>query len=1001
MKQLSLVLLLVLGSAVSLVAQRTIQGTITDDAGEPLIGATVLVKGTSSGTVTDIDGQYSLNVPVGANSLVYSYTGYVTQEVAIGASNVMDVTMEPDVAQLDEVIVTGFGTQSRRLSTSSVASVDNKAFENVSVQSFDNALAGRLPGVSVQSNSGTLGSQSQIRVRGVGSIGASNQPIFVVDGLIINDNVDGFNLGGPGTNPLININPDDIASIDVLKDAAATSIYGARGANGVIVITTKAGSYNQKPQVNLGYYTGFSDPTNQYDLLNGQQYAELWNRAADAVGSDLKYPDPASEPSTDWLEEVSRTGTVNNVTAGVSGGTQTAKYFFGGTFRDENGWIESTNLKRYSFRANIEQQLSDKWLAGINLNPSRTVNLRQNEDNNVASPQTYAALFFPNVAARDEDGNVLGGIQPTSIGLTQFAGTPLGNIVGQDINLTTNQILGRLYTEFRPMNKLKLRTEFSGQLQEVVDNVKQSSQTTDGFGAGGTGDAANSNALAWNWNSFATYTDAIGRHNFDATLGFSLQREEQSSFSVFGNNFADDRLITLDNAAEITGGGGNRTEANFVGYLGRINYNFDNKYLLTLSGRYDGSSRFGENNRYGFFPGVSAGWVISEEPFMQNSSFFDFLKVRGSWGLSGNAEIGNFAARGLVGFGRDYNFIPGFRNNQLQNSDLEWEKAETVDFGVDFGFLDNRVRGSVVYYIKDTRDLILNAPLPATIGIDNAGLQQNIGEMRNQGFEFNVDLDIVRSSAPKGFNFTLGFNGATLNNEVLRLVDNDGDGEDDDIVNGRNLIRTGETVGSWYTMEYAGVDPANGDALFRDSEGNVSNAYPAGTERQIFGNPLPDFSGGITTTFTFAGFDLNAFFNFATGHQLYLSEGRFYGINMGSVWNQSVDQLNAWTPENTDTDIPEARLLTTNGSQHSTRYLDDADFIRLKNVQLGYTFPAFGKNNTSVRVFAAGQNLLTWTDFAGLDPEANGDNQDSVYSGDLFFSRPQSRTITFGVNLDF
>lgn len=997
MKRLSLVLAMIMASALSIWAQRTVTGKVVDDSNSPLIGATVLAKGTSSGTVTDIDGNYSLNVPENANVLVFSYTGFETQEITIGASNVVDVTLKLDVAQLSEVVVTGYGSQSRARVTSSIASVDSKAFENVSVQSFEGALQGRLPGVTITGNSGTLGAQQAIRVRGVGSINASNQPLFVVDGLILNDAVDSqFNLGGPGTNPLLNINPNDIESVDVLKDAAAAAIYGSRGANGVILITTKSGKYNQKPSVNIGYYAGWSEATEQYDLLTGQEYAELWNRTRTYRNSPAReFYDVASQPNTDWIDLVSQQGNVQETNAGVSGGTQTTKFFFGGTYRDENGWIKSTNLKRYSFRANIEQQLGDKWLAGIQLNPTRTVNTRQNEDNNVASPQTYAVLFFPNVAAYDDNGEVVGNIAPTSIGRTQFAGTPLGNIVGQDITATTTQILTNTYLEYRPITKLKLRTEFGAQFQQVEDLLKQASYTTDGFGADGSADAANAQVINYSWNNLATYTDFIGRSEFDFTLGFTVNREQTSTQFVTGNTFADDRLKTLASAAEITGGTGTKNDVTFVGFLGRLNYAFDGKYLLSASARVDGSSRFGADSRYGFFPAVSAGWILSEEPFLQNNSAINFLKIRGSYGLAGNAGIGNFDARGLIGFGNDYNAIPGFMFDRLENPNLEWEKSETIDFGAEFGLFNNRFRGSLLYYIRNTRDLLLDVPIPWTTGIVNATLTQNAGEVRNQGLEFLADVDILTGP----FQWTLGVNGATVANEVLKLVDNNADGEDDDITGTTTLIRTGEPIGSWYLVEYAGVDPNNGDALFRDLEGGVSSAYST-ANRKVSGNAIPDFSGGFTNTFRYKGFDLSVFFQFAMGHQLYLSEGRFYATNMASVYNQRKDQLNAWTPENPNTNIPQARG-TTNGSQHSTRYLSDADYLRLKNAQLGYTFNNIGKNNARIRIFAAGQNLLTFTDFEGLDPEASGQADGGAIQGSLFFSRPQSRTVTFGVNFGF
>jgi len=799
MKKLSLVFMLVLTSIATLVAQRTISGQVTDEDGLALIGATVLVKNTSIGTVTDAEGNYSVEVSEDATALVFSYTGYATREVEIGASNIINVTLEESAAQLQEVVVTGYGQQSRRLSTFNAATVDTKAFENIPVQSFEQALQGRLPGVSITGNSGTLGAQQAIRIRGTGSITASNQPLFVVDGQIINsDTESGFALGGPGDNPLLNINPNDIERVDVLKDAAATALYGARGSNGVIVITTRSGAYNQKPRVNVTYQAGWAAPTEQFDLLTGPQYAELWNQAAENAGFDPNnpdqagffYDDPASEPNADWLDQVYRDRAFSQETsASVSGGDQTTKYFFGATWRDDNGTVKTTNLQRYNFRANVEKQVNDKLTAGIKLNPSQTINNRQNEDNNVASPQTYSVLFFPNIDPFDENGEVRGGIVGTSNGFTQFAGTPLANLVGQDITTKRTQILAKPYIVFRPVDNLSLRTEFNTQFLQIEDLLKQGSMTTDGFAVDGAADGVNTQILNWTWKSVANYTNNFGNHSLDATSAFEMQRDEFSQIDVSGNTFADDRLKTLDAAAEITSGGGFRTEANFVRFINTVNYSFKNKYLLSASFVAEGSSRFGENSRYGFFPAVSAGWVLTEEPWL-NIEAVNFLKVRGSWGEVGNAQFGNFDARGLIGFGNDYGPNPGFVFTQLANDNLEWERAQTVDFGIEFEMLNSRLNGSVTYFIKDSKDLLLEVPLPRTIGITDNTILQNAGEIRNQGLEFQVGYDIFDGP----FRWTLGFNGATLDNEVRELVDNNNDGEGDDITGTTTLIREGETV---------------------------------------------------------------------------------------------------------------------------------------------------------------------------------------------------------------
>ncbi len=1003
MKKLSLVLMLALFSLSFAFGQRTITGQVTDEEGEPLIGASILALGTSSGTVTDIDGNFQLQISDEVTALVFSYTGFASQEIPITASDIVNVALAPTSSQLTEIVVTGYGETSRLKNTTAISSVGKEAFENIPVQSFEQALQGRLAGVNVTGSSGTLGAAQVIRIRGTGSINADNQPLYVVDGLILNaDGQSQNNLGADGTNPLVNLDPNEIESIDVLKDAAAQALYGARGSNGVILINTKKGQFNQKPRVSVNYYGGWSEPSDQFELLTGPEYARLWNQAALNAGlapdDPLIYTDPDNEPTTDWFDEVTNDRAfLQEVSANVSGGDQNTKFYFGGSFRDEDGWVKTTNLQRYSFRANVDQLIGKYVRAGIQLNPTRTVNRRQNEDNNVASPQTYSALFFPNVEARDENGAVLGGVQRTSNGSVQFAGTPLINLVDQNISTTTTQVLTNAYLEVRPIDQIRIRTELGGQFVQVEDLTRAGALTTDGFGADGTGSAANRQILNWRWKNLATYTNTFGDHDFSGTVGFEMQREERNDFSVSGNTFADDRLQTLNSAAEITGGGGVGTEVNFVGVLFLADYAFRNKYLLRASFRIDGSSRFGVNNRYGYFPAVSAGWIITGEDWVDNSGFLNFLKLRGSWGLTGNAGIGNFDSRGLIGFGRDYNFVPGFASIQLENADLEWEKGETIDFGVEFELWNNRVRGSASYFIRNTRDLLLDVPLPLTIGIEQASITSNAGAIRNQGFEFDLNVDVI---ANENVTWTIGINGATLKNEVTELVDTDGDGESDDIVGGTSIIRVGEPVRSFYLVPYAGVDPGNGDALFVGADGEtIVNSTPSDA-RRVLGNPLPDFSGGITSTLRLYGFDVSVFFQYATGHQLYRSEARFTDNNFSNDWNQLREAaFNSWTPENPNTDIPEARLFQNNGNQNSGRWISDADFLRLKNLQVGYTTPRIGNSDMRLRFFFSGQNLWLVSAYDGLDPEATGSGANSPFQGSIFFSRPQSRTFTFGVNL--
>jgi TonB-dependent starch-binding outer membrane protein SusC len=436
-----------------------------------------------------------------------------------------------------------------------------------------------------------------------------------------------------------------------------------------------------------------------------------------------------------------------------------------------------------------------------------------------------------------------------------------------------------------------------------------------------------------------------------------------------------------------------RSEAAFAGYLARLNYSFQNKYLLTLAARYDGSSRFGVENRYGFFPALSAGWIVSEEKFFTLPGI-DFLKIRSSLGLTGNAGIGDFAARGLVDFSSEYSGEPGFVIQAIENEVLGWEKNLQWDAGLEFSLWKGRVSGSIEYFIKNTKDLLMEKPVPATNGI--SVLTSNVGQVRNQGLEFDLYLDILKGD----FNWRLDLNGATLKNEVLQLADQDGDGEDDDIIQyGRMLFRPGESIGSFFMVEYAGVDPNTGDALFYDLDGNTVVNDAPDSNRKITGNSIPVFTGGFASSFEYKNFDLSAFFQFKTGHKIYM-EDKNQEWNMTWGDNENRSQLNHWAPTNENTDVPQPRLYQVNGTQHSTRYLADGSFLRLQNLTFGYTFKNTGAKSASLRVFAAAQNLLTFTKFRGLDPDSEFRSPESAALGTVRYNLPTARTYTFGFNAE-
>jgi TonB-linked SusC/RagA family outer membrane protein len=964
---------------------------VTNPGGEPLPGVSITATGTTAGVATDTYGAFRIDVPPSTDSLTFSYTGYATQRLPVRRGAPLRVVLRPVTYGLSEVVVVGFGEKNRRTLTGAVAAVDRRAFENVSVPTWEQALQGRLPGVSITPASGGLDAAASIRIRGVGSISAGNQPLIVIDGIVLSGQ-GGIESLGYQTNPFIALNPEDIASVEVLKDAAAGAVYGARAANGVILITTKSGRYGAAPRVNLNYYGGFSEITQRYDLLTGPEYATLWNEAArNSNITEGLYADPAEEPTTDWQSLLLRRGFVQQAQASVSGGTENSRFYLSGTFRDENGYLITTNLKRYSVRANFEQRLGKRWTAGISLAPTRVVDERVGNQFR-GSPFGWASWYFPNVSAFHEGGQPIRTPLSTSNGSGGFPGNPLLTAVDQEATVTTQQLLARGHVTFVPLPGLRLRTEVATETSQENEWRYAGPATFFGFGVG-SGSVEKQSLASFQWTNQVDWSPGLPTgHNLDITAGTQLVQTRFDEDYISGSDFPNDEVRYLTSTAQIDYFESGHTRSAFLGYFGRADYQWRGRYLLGLSARYDGSSRFGTDRRFGFFPAISAGWIVSEEA-LWSSSLISFLKLRASYGLTGNAEIGDFTVRGLVTTNNDYLGQPGYVIQSLENRRLGWEKSRQGNVGLDFAFGAGRFRGSVDYFVRDTRDLLLEVPAPATNGV--SVVLDNVGAVRNSGVEFTLSADLLRGP----LQWSVNLNGGTVRNRVLELADRDAEGGSDDIVlNNLNLFRPGQPAGAFYLVRYAGVDPANGDALFYDSEGNQTAEYST-DYRQVVGSPIPRFSGGLTQNFRYRNVELTVFLQGKTGHQRFLWHELLIADNMTEGANQLRTQLAAWRPDNPDTDVPQARLDDPNGNQISTRYLYDADFLRLQNLQLAYTFPALGQRAIRLRLFAAAQHLVTWTDFPGLDPDSEFYPTQRAAQGGVSYNLPAARTYTVGVNV--
>ncbi len=980
--------------------QTTITGTVTDESGEPLIGASILEEGTSNGTITDISGNFSITVSEDATRLIVSYTGFIEEEIVLTGETNYQVVLSTSAELLEEVIVTGYGTSSKRNLTDNIAKLASNDIADVPIANFQSTMSGKAAGVRVTQINGKLESGIQIRVRGAASVSAGNDPLYVLDGVpMINQNES--NNGAP-TNPLLSLSPSEIESIEILKDASSAAIYGARGANGVVLITTKRGKTG-KASVSLNFSRGVSEPTNLVQWLNAEQYVEL---LLEAAANGLEYggwPDEGfvegrfdrysngtdwrnAEIDTDWNDVAFRTGTLTNVDLSVSGGDEKTTYYFAGSYNDNKGIILGNNLDRISARANVQHNFNSKFTAGLNIGYSKTIIDRVANDNAFVTP-LQAIAQAPISPARLDNGE-------------PFASTVYPNFLLEYdyANYQTNlrRVIGKAYVQYNILDNLKFNSDFGYDLSYQTEDQFRG-RLTPFQSTNGEAYSSNATSEGYVFTNYLTWVnDFGGNHDLNIVVGTEFNDVNRVFTSVTGTEFPSDDFQTVNSAAEITAGSGSLSRYNFLSYFARATYVYSGKYIIKGSIRRDGSSRFGSNNRFGVFPAASLGWIVSEEDFFGDGGALSFLKLRLSYGELGNSEIGNFPSRFLFG-GVSYNQKPGIAPTQPGNNDLTWETSKQLDFGLEFGLIDNRISGEVDYYTKNTDGLLFSVPLPGSSGAGS--INRNIGELNSHGIE--VVLNTENFNREK-FSWSTSFNVGTNVNEIITLPNDDAD-----IIFSRNINRVGESISSFYMPEYAGVDPDNGDAIYYiNAEGGEADATTneiGEAERIVAGNPFPDLTAGITNTISYDNFSLEFTFMGEWGASIYNAGGRFQSANADWFDNQTIDQLDRWQQPGDITNVPQARLGWSNGTGHSTRWLESADFIRLRNLTFSYNLPESVLESigfSSTRIYLTGINLLTITDYTGYDPEAR-DDSGGFGTGQAFYSAPAAKTISFGLNINF
>lgn len=984
-------LILVLSVQIVAAQDGLISGIVTDKKGIPIPGVNIIVKGTKVSTQTDFDGNFKIAAKKG-ESLVISYVSFATVEVS--ASNNMKIELIETQNELEAVLVVGYGTQSKKNLTDNIARVTAKDIQQIPVANVQNALVGKLAGVQITQTNGKVEGGMNIRVRGAASISAGTQPLYVMDGIpLIND--DESSNGAP-TNPLLTLSPNEIESIEVLKDASSAAIYGARGANGVVLITTKKGKEG-KGTFSLNFSQGVSEATHKRKWLNAKQYVELLQEAGrnaddlEYVEDELEYLSGGTdwrngEIDTDWQDIAFRTGYTTDADFSSSGGDDRTKYFFSGAYNNTTGIIDSNDLDRITARVNVSHKVSERFTAGMNIGFSRSVIHRVQDDNSFSTPLQSVAQA-PISQARLADG-------------TPNPDTEYVNYLLAKDNTSWETIMrrvtGKIFGEVKIAKGLKFNSDFG------YDFLTQSEDYWQGKNApymatDGEVFATSVNTENYVFTNYFTYDATFAeKHVLNVVAGMEFNKYNRRYQDVNSIYFPNDDFHTVDGGAEVNEGHGSETDYVFLSQFGRLNYSFNGKYLFKASVRRDASSRFGKDERYAIFPAFSAGWIMSEEEFLKDNTILTYLKLKASWGQVGNAEIGNFASRQLYQ-PNPYNLKSGLTFQQAGNDRLTWEKSKQTDVGVEVGFI-NKINLEFDYYQKITDGLLFATPVPLSSGASS--INKNVGDLKSSGIEITLNTKNIET---ENFKWSTSFNLTTNESKVTSLPNNN-----TDVITDYNINRVGENVSSFYLVEYGGVDPLNGDALFIKNTVNPDGSIDRSTtsnydeaKRIIAGNPFPTLMSGMTNTLNYKNFDLNFTFQGEWGASIYNSAGSYQSSAADWFDNQTADQLNRWQKVGDITDVPQARFYQQNGTQNSTRYLDKADFVRLRNLTFGYSLPKETVNDagmSSLRIYFTAVNLVTFTNYKGYDPEAR---RDDAGIGEDFYSAPPAKTIAIGVNINF
>jgi TonB-linked SusC/RagA family outer membrane protein len=982
--------------------ERTVSGKVTGaDDGLPLPQVTVLLKGTTTGVPTESDGSYRLSVPSAGGTLVFRFLGYITQEIVIGNQTIINVPLQPDVTSLGEVVVTGYGVEVKRDITGAIAQVKAEDIANLPLQSFDRAVQGRIAGVQVQSQSGQPGGALSFNIRGQSSL-ANNTPLYIIDGV---QAISGSIAGQASNNALAGLNSDDIASIEVLKDAAAAAIYGAQAANGVVVITTKRGKANQS-ELSVTFSGGYTTPLNLYDMMNAQELATIKeaayvNSGRTAAQSHALYGNP-NDPSTinnyDWADALFRTGSVYSANARLSGGDEKTQFYMSVSTEKQEAFIIQSDWERQTLRLNVTHQANDKVKVTTSVGVSRQTQFGSIANGNfVNGPFQAGFTSQPNSPAVDENGN----FNPYPVA------NPGSHLFGYNILQGVNeerrendggQVQGTMNIQYKISDAFTFNA-LGGIDWAATKSINERPATIPVFASTG-GQVANTNQKNLNYNASGTlnFNKVYGDHTVSGIAGGEIFKSLSSFESVTARGFSNQALRLLSQATNYFGSpSGSESYYTRAGVFARGSYNYKSKYYFNGTIRRDGSSRFGAQNRVGTFYSLGASWRLIEESFMSNQGLFDDLKLRVSYGVLGNSNgLGNFEAVPSFSASRQYLGVSGQVLN-LANDQITWERSKQTNIGIDYAILNNRISGAIDFFRNDTGDQLFNTPLPIESGFSS--IRGNVGEVRSEGIE--IEIQSVNVDAGD-FRWSSGFNITFQNNEVLSLP-----GGVDTL--GVNSLIVGQPIGYFWGATYAGINPANGREVYYDRQGDITYGNLGAADGYIIGSAIAKYYGGLTNTVSYKNLSLDFLIQFQGGNQAFAGDL----FNLDSYGNYEDNQLkrnlNYWKQPGdvTTTGIPFQGGVIDGISQGgpgvtTSRYMSDATYARLKTVTLTYNLPKaivtkLGMSNVSVYVTAV--NLLTVTKFDGIDPEVVTNNNDQ--GGSSFGVFPVGKQYNGGISIKF